>query len=35
MEKFFATAALVVSGLLVDCNQITQYTIRRNQSKTE
>lgn len=26
MKKFFA-AALVVSGLLVGCNQLTQYTI--------
>lgn len=26
-EKFFFAAALVVSGLLVGCNQLTQYTI--------
>ncbi|EBS5943412.1 lipoprotein [Salmonella enterica subsp. enterica serovar Cerro] len=27
MKKFFFAAALVVSGLLVGCNQLTQYTI--------
>lgn len=27
MKKFFFAAALVVSGLLVGCNQFTQYTI--------
>ncbi|MCT7141417.1 hypothetical protein MJM43_30765, partial [Salmonella enterica subsp. enterica serovar Montevideo] len=25
MKKFFFAAALVVSGLLVGCNQLTQY----------
>lgn len=27
MKKFFFAAALIVSGLLVGCNQLTQYTI--------
>lgn len=27
MNKFLFAAALIVSGLLVGCNQLTQYTI--------
>ena len=27
MKKFFFAAALIVSGLLVGCNQLTQYTV--------
>ncbi len=34
MNKFLFAAALIVSGLLVGCNQLTQYTITENKKLT-
>ncbi|VTP66538.1 Uncharacterized lipoprotein yceB precursor [Leclercia adecarboxylata] len=34
MKKFVIATALIVSGLLVGCNQLTQYTVSEQEIKS-